>query len=90
MPGNPSSQAPGAVLHAVVSAVLFLGERFTAVNALGLVILILGVVLFNWTKYRRLKEDPPAAEGAKSPAAAARSVYTLVDHPVGATAAASL
>ncbi len=87
---NPSSQAPRGVLHAVVSAVLFLGERFTAVNALGLVILILGVVLFNWTKYRRLKEDPPAPDGAKSHAGPARPVYTLVDHPVSVAAAAAL
>jgi len=40
---------------AVFSAVVFLGETFTAINALGLCILILGVVLFNWTKYKRLK-----------------------------------
>lgn len=65
--------------HAVFSAVVFLGERFTAINVLGLVILILGVVLFNWTKYRRLKEDLPATEASKAHPVPIRPQYTLVD-----------
>ena len=63
------------------SAVAFLGERFTAVNALGLCILILGVALFNWTKYRKLKEvGDEGDEGDKAhPAPASRARYTMVD-----------
>lgn len=44
----------------VAAAVLFLGETFTAVNALGLVVLIAGVALFNWQKYRKLREQERA------------------------------
>lgn len=46
-----------------MAAVLFLGERFTLVNALGLLILICGVGLFNFIKYRKLRagELPSAA-----------------------------
>ena len=66
-------------LFAVFSAVLFLGENFTAVNAVGLCILILGVVLFNWTKYQRLK-TADADEGDKThPLPASRPRYSLVD-----------
>jgi hypothetical protein len=64
---------------AVFSAVLFLGENFTAVNAVGLCILIFGVVLFNWTKYQRLK-TADADEGDKThPSPASRPRYSLVD-----------
>ena len=38
-----------------MAAVIFLGERFTLVNALGLFILICGVALFNVMKYRKLR-----------------------------------
>lgn len=40
----------------VGAAVIFLHERFTVVNALGLVVLILGVVLFNYLKYMKLRQ----------------------------------
>lgn len=40
----------------VGSAVLFLHERFTAVNAFGLVVLVSGVVLFNFLKYQKMKQ----------------------------------
>lgn len=40
----------------VGAAVLFLHERFTLVNAAGLVVLIVGVVLFNYLKYQKLKQ----------------------------------
>ncbi|KAL4448483.1 hypothetical protein ABPG75_005702 [Micractinium tetrahymenae] len=52
----------------VAAAVIFLGENFTWVNGLGLLVLILGVVLFNWFKFRKLKQElaaAPAAAGAK-------------------------
>eukprot|EP00887_Chlorella_sp_A99_P007579 scaffold28.g7579.t1 len=39
----------------VGAAVLFLGERFTWVNALGLVVLLCGVVLFNIWKWQRMR-----------------------------------
>jgi solute carrier family 35 protein C2 len=41
----------------VAAAVLFLGEAFTWINALGLLVLILGVVLFNWLKWKKLKAE---------------------------------
>jgi solute carrier family 35 protein C2 len=37
-----------------MAAVAFLGESFSAVNALGLAVLVAGVFLFNWTKYRKI------------------------------------
>ena len=40
----------------VGAAVIFLHERFTLVNALGLVVLVLGVVLFNYIKYQKLRQ----------------------------------
>jgi len=40
----------------VGAAVLFLHESFTLVNAMGLVVLIAGVVLFNWLKYKKIKQ----------------------------------
>ena len=39
---------------AVLAAVLFLGEHLTYVNCIGLVVLVLGVALFNYTKYRKV------------------------------------
>jgi hypothetical protein len=41
----------------VAAAVLFLGESFTWVNGMGLLVLIAGVVLFNYLKYQKLKTD---------------------------------
>ncbi len=38
-----------------MAAVAFLGERFTVINAVGLCILIAGVVLFNFLKYRKIR-----------------------------------
>ena len=40
----------------VGAAVLFLHESFTLVNAMGLIVLVAGVVLFNWLKYKKLKQ----------------------------------
>ena len=39
---------------AVLAAVLFLGEHLTAINCVGLVVLVLGVALFNYTKYKKV------------------------------------
>ena len=39
---------------AVLAAVLFLGEHLTYVNCIGLVVLVMGVALFNYTKYRKV------------------------------------
>ncbi|CAK0780864.1 hypothetical protein CVIRNUC_005201 [Coccomyxa viridis] len=41
-------------LVTVLAAVLFLGEHLTYVNCIGLVVLVLGVALFNYTKYRKV------------------------------------
>lgn len=38
----------------MLAAVLFLGEHLTYVNCIGLVVLVLGVALFNYTKYRKV------------------------------------
>ena len=39
----------------VGAAVIFLHEKFTLINAIGLVVLIAGVVLFNYFKYQKMK-----------------------------------
>lgn len=39
-----------------MSAVIFLGDDFGFINAIGLVVLIFGAVLFNYSKYRKLVE----------------------------------
>jgi len=54
----------------VLAAVTFLGESFTAINAAGLGVLICGVALFNWTKYRKVMA---AAEGGGDAVAAPTS-----------------
>lgn len=41
----------------VGAAVLFLHEPFSAVNAAGLVVLLAGVSLYNWHKYKALRHD---------------------------------
>ena len=48
----------------VLAAVAFLGEDFTAVNAAGLAVLIAGVALFNYTKYRKIAAGGEALESA--------------------------
>ena len=40
----------------VGAAVLFLHEKFTVVNAMGLLVLILGVMLFNYLKYMKMRQ----------------------------------
>lgn len=47
-----------------MAAVAFLGERFTAINGVGLCILIAGVVLFNFLKYRKIKAGEIAVHPA--------------------------
>ena len=69
---------------AVAAAVLFLGEGFTWVNACGLLVLIAGVVLFNYLKYKKIKSGqirplPTAAAGATVAAAAKHSEQLEVD-----------
>lgn len=44
---------------------MFLGEQFTWINAMGLLVLIAGVVLFNYLKFKKLKEELAAAEPGK-------------------------
>ena len=38
----------------VLAAVTFLGEHLTYINCIGLVVLVLGVALFNYTKYKKV------------------------------------
>lgn len=42
------------VLAAVMAAVVFLGEDFYLINALGLGVLIMGVFWFNYLKYKKV------------------------------------
>ena len=44
---------------AVISAVIFLGDSFGFINAVGLVVLICGAALFNYSKYKRMVEKDP-------------------------------
>ncbi|KAF6260068.1 triose-phosphate transporter family-domain-containing protein [Scenedesmus sp. NREL 46B-D3] len=41
----------------VITAVIVFGDRFGVVNGVGLVIVIAGVLLFNWYKLQRLKQS---------------------------------
>ena len=41
---------------AVVSAVIFLGDDFGLINAVGLVVLVFGAALFNYSKYVKMME----------------------------------
>ena len=50
---------------AVLAAVVFLDESFSVVNGVGLGVLIAGVALFNWTKYRKMATGQ--AKGARLP-----------------------
>ena len=55
-----------ALLCAVISAVIFLGDDFGFVNAIGLVVLIFGAGLFNYTKYQKLIEKDPKLPRSQS------------------------
>ena len=68
-----------------MAAVIFLGETFTPVNALGLCILILGVALFNYIKYKKLRAGEstvgavsPRGDRAHDPASSLRLVPGVV------------
>ena len=60
------------MLRAVVAAVIFLGESFSRINALGLCVLVAGVFLFNWSKYQKIARGQ--ARGGK-PADAAGATH---------------
>jgi hypothetical protein len=45
-----------ACLHTVISAVIFLGDDFGFINAVGLVVLVFGAGLFNFSKYQKMVE----------------------------------
>lgn len=44
-------------IFTVAAAVIFLHETFTFVNALGVFVLLIGVSLFNWHKYTKLRAE---------------------------------
>ena len=48
------SAGDAVMLPAVMAAVLFLGEDFYLINALGLGVLIMGVFWFNYLKYKKV------------------------------------
>ena len=41
------------VVSAVMAAVMFLGEDFTLINAMGLMVLVSGVIFFNYFRYQK-------------------------------------
>lgn len=52
---------------AVLAAVLIMGDRLTAINTVGLAIVIVGVLLFNCYKYRKMRTgQTPVRTGHKS------------------------
>ncbi|KAK9813893.1 hypothetical protein WJX73_003560 [Symbiochloris irregularis] len=62
----------------VMAAVAFLGEDFFFINGVGLVVLIAGVAVFNWTKYRKAAG---AMEGAaRTPRASIGGLADLPPH----------
>jgi solute carrier family 35, member C2 len=60
----------------VLAAVTFLGEAFTAINAAGLAVLIAGVALFNYTKYRKAMAATNAGGGGGGDGGGAVAVPT--------------
>ncbi len=71
-----------------MAAVAFLGERFTVINGVGLCILIAGVVLFNFLKWRKIKAGEIAVHPAPlrkpvivSPRRPPDSAHLLVSEP---------
>ncbi len=78
---------------AVMAAVTFLGESFSFINGVGLVVLIMGVALFNYNKYQKIltgkapggrKPAPAAAKESPDDEESARLVNGGVRLPVGA------
>ena len=49
-----------------MAAVTFLGESFSFINGVGLVVLIMGVALFNYSKYQKILTGQ-AAPGSRKP-----------------------
>ena len=45
----------------MISAVIFLGDNFGFINAVGLVVLVFGAGLFNYSKYQKLVEKEKRA-----------------------------
>ena len=45
-----------SLFPAVISAVIFMGDDFGFVNAVGLVVLVFGAGLFNYSKYQKMVE----------------------------------
>ncbi|GIL52194.1 hypothetical protein Vafri_8132 [Volvox africanus] len=61
----------------VLAAVLFFGEKLTWINLIGLVVVMIGVLLFNLYKYRKLKAAPsPSRKRVKQ---ADGTTYTAVE-----------
>ncbi|GLI64396.1 hypothetical protein VaNZ11_007662 [Volvox africanus] len=61
----------------VLAAVLFFGEKLTWINSIGLVIVMIGVLLFNLYKYRKLQATPPSPR--KRVKQADGATYTAVE-----------
>lgn len=49
---TPPSHVP---IRTVLAAVIIMGDRLGLLNSLGLLIVILGVLLYNWHKYQRMR-----------------------------------
>ncbi len=55
-----------------MAAVIFLGESFSFINGVGLVVLIMGVALFNYNKYQKILSGQAAPSGRKPTSATAK------------------
>jgi multidrug transporter EmrE-like cation transporter len=66
----------------VLAAVAFLGESFSRVNAAGLAVLVAGVALFNYDKYRKVAAEQRAA----ALAAAERAALAAAESAAAASA----
>eukprot|EP00249_Psilotum_nudum_P010566 c22617_g1_i2 orf=556-2184(-) len=64
----------------IVVAIFFFHDSFTVSKAVGLVIIIFGISLFNWYKYQRIVEGKLSAHHLSSPSTAVQSSanYTIL------------
>ena len=74
----------------VLAAVAFLGESFSRINAAGLAVLVAGVALFNYTKYRKVaaeQREAVLAAAEEAAAAAGGGAAAASSNPSSAAAA---
>ncbi|XP_058095511.1 probable sugar phosphate/phosphate translocator At1g06470 [Magnolia sinica] len=73
----------GVVKEAVtiLVAVFYFHDQFTVLKGIGLIIIMVGVSLFNWYKYQKLQKGPPIGNDEEiwSPAANGAANYVILD-----------